>query len=105
MLSPGVFLALRSGEGVADALAPFLRRGAIPSPAELASALGPYAAEQAAMLAASSDLVLYFYDGRMPALMRARRGWVGEGAGVGKSAAHLHIELPIALPASRVPTT
>jgi flavin-dependent dehydrogenase len=105
MLSPGVFLALRSAEGVADALAPFLRRGAIPSPAELASALGPYAAEQAAMLAAWSDLVLYFYDGRMPALMCAGRGWVGEGASFVKSAAQLHIERHIALQASGVRTT
>jgi flavin-dependent dehydrogenase len=104
MLSPGVFLALRSAEGVADALAPFLRRGAIPSPAELASALGPYAAEQAAMLAAWSDLVLYFYDGRMPALMCAGRGWVGEGASFVKSA-QLHIERHIALQASGVRTT
>src|SRR5260370_14820801 len=101
MLSPGVFLALRSGEGVADALAPFLRRGAIPSPAELASALGPYAAEQAAMLAALSDLVLYFYDGRMPALMCARRGWIGECPSFVKNPAQLHIERHIALPASR----
>ena len=36
MLSPGVFLALRSAELVAEALNPVLRRGTTPSPAELA---------------------------------------------------------------------
>ena len=35
MLSPGVFLALRSSEQLADALTPWLRRRADPSPAEL----------------------------------------------------------------------
>ncbi len=42
MLSPGVFLALRSAELVADALAPWLRRRTVPSPAEMDGALSSY---------------------------------------------------------------
>jgi len=105
MLSPGVFLALRSAELVAEALAPFLRRGASPPPAELAAALGPYAAEQAATLAAWSDLVAYFYDGRMLALLRAGRSWMDGGSSVIKGAAQRHIERHVALQASGVRTT
>jgi len=81
MLSPGVFLALRSAELVAEALNPVLRRGTTPSPAELASALRSYAAVQTAMLAAWSDLVAYLYDGRMLALLRAGvAGWTEDRA-------------------------
>src|SRR5207249_2214779 len=52
MLSPGVFLALRSSEQLADALTPWLRRHAVPSPAELHSVLTSYAARQSEMLTA-----------------------------------------------------
>src|SRR5437867_4076804 len=105
MLSPGVFLALRSAELVAEALNPVLRRGTTPSPAELASALRSYATVQAAMLAAWSDLVAYLYDGRMLALLRSGRGWVDGGSTFLKSAAQRHIERHIALQASGVRTT
>ena len=105
MLSPGVFLALRSAELVAEALNPVLRRGTTPSPAELASALRSYAAVQSAMLAAWSDLVAYLYDGRMLALLRAGRGWMDGGSTFLKSAAQRHIERHIALQASGVRTT
>jgi len=105
MLSPGVFLALRSAELVAGVLTPFLRRPAAPAPAELASALGSYARVQTAMLAAWSDLVAYLYDGRMLALLRAGRAWVEDGSSVFKSAAQRHIERHIALQATGMGTT
>jgi flavin-dependent dehydrogenase len=105
MLSPGVFLALRSAELVADALTPFLRRRVIPEPAELGSTLGSYAAVQTAMLAAWFDLVAYFYDGRMLALLRAGRDWMDGGSSFFKSAARRHIERHIALQASGMRTT
>src|SRR5206468_2675797 len=69
MLSPGVYLALRSAELVADALAPFSKAGQAPSPAGLEAALRPYAARQTAMLTAWLDLVATLYDGRFGALM------------------------------------
>jgi flavin-dependent dehydrogenase len=105
MLSPGVFLALSSAEQVAEALSPFLRRRAIPSAAELASALRPYATVQTATLAAWSDLVAYFYDGRMLALLRAGRNWMDGGSSFVKGAAQRHIERHVALQASGVRTT
>jgi flavin-dependent dehydrogenase len=105
MLSPGVFLALRSAELVAEALGPFLRRRAVPSAAELATAFHSYAAVQTAMLAAWSDLVAYFYDGRMLALLRAGRSWMDGGSSVVKGAAQRHIERHVALQASGVRTT
>ncbi len=104
MLSPGVFLALRSSELVASALAPFLPRRA-PSRSGVEAALRPYAAAQTAMLAAWMDLVATLYDGRLPALMRAGRGWMQTGASRLKHAAQTHIERHIALQASGVATT
>jgi flavin-dependent dehydrogenase len=105
MLSPGVFLALRSAELVAEGLAPFLRRGVVPPPAELASALRSYAEVQTAMLTAWMDLVAYFYDGRMLALLRAAHNWRTNGSSLLKGAAQRHIERHIALQASGVGTT
>jgi flavin-dependent dehydrogenase len=105
MLSPGVLLALRSAELVADALAPFLKKAAPPSPAEIAQAVWPYATLQTAMLTAWSDLVATFYDGRMAALFRSGRDWMATGRGVLKSAAQRHIERHIALQASGAGTT
>jgi flavin-dependent dehydrogenase len=105
MLSPGVFLALRSAELIADALAPLVRRGARTSPAGLAAALGPYARIQAGMLAAWSELIGYFYDGRMVALFRAGREWVDRGPSALKSIAQSHIERHIALQATGAATT
>jgi flavin-dependent dehydrogenase len=105
MLSPGVYLALRSAELVAEALGPFLQRRAIPSAADLASALEAYAAVHTATLAAWSDLVAYFYDGRMLALLRAGRSWMDAGSSFIKGAAQRHIERHVALQASGVRTT
>src|SRR5256885_1858703 len=62
MLSPGVLLALRSAELVADALAPFAKSEQPPSLAELEAALRPDATMQTAMLTAWLGLVATFYD-------------------------------------------
>ena len=52
-----------------------------PSAEYHAAALGPYAAAQTAMLSAWMDLVAYLYDGRLVALLRAGRDWMGEEPG------------------------
>ena len=100
MLSPGVFLALRSAELVADALGPFAKSARAPAAADIEAALRPYAAMQTAMLAAWIDLIATFYDGRMAALFRAGRDWMSSGTNTFKSAAQNHIERHIALQAS-----
>jgi flavin-dependent dehydrogenase len=105
MLSPGVFLALRSAELVADVLTPFVQRRAAPAPAELAAALGSYATTQYGMLAAWLDLIEYFYDGRMVALFRAGRDWLGRGSSPLKTLAQNHIERHVALQATGAATT
>ena len=105
MLSPGVFLALRSTELVADALTPLVQRRAAASPAELAAALSSYATVQHGMLAAWSDLVAYLYDGRMVALFRAGRDWMDRGSSTLKTAMQNHIERHIALQATGAATT
>ncbi len=105
MLSPGVFLALRSAELAADALTPLVRRRATASPAELAAALGSYARAQRELLAAWSDLIAYFYDGRMVALFRAGREWMDRGPSAFKTAVQHHIERQIALQATGAATT
>jgi flavin-dependent dehydrogenase len=104
MLSPGVFLALRSAELVAEALAPFASSARRPSLAELEAALRPYAAQQTAMLAAWLDLIATFYDGRMAALFRAGRDWMSTGRNAIKTAAQNHIERHIGLQASGMGT-
>jgi flavin-dependent dehydrogenase len=103
MLSPGVYLALRSAELVAEGLAPFAKAQA-PSPVEIEAALRPYVARQNAMLTAWLDLVATFYDGRMAALFRAGRDWMATGTNTFKNAAQNHIELHIALQASGMGT-
>jgi flavin-dependent dehydrogenase len=105
MLSPGVFLALRSAEMIAEALTPFLRQRVTPSPTELASALRSYAAAQTAMLAAGLDLISYFYDGRMVALLHAGHDWREGGSGALQTAMQNHIERHIALQATGAATT
>ena len=105
MLSPGVFVALRSAEMIADALTPFVRRRISPSPTELASALRSYAARQTAMLAAWLELIAYLYDGRLFALLHAGQDWLDGGSGVLKAAMQNHIERHIALQATGTATT
>jgi flavin-dependent dehydrogenase len=105
MLSPGVFLALRSAELVADALAPLLSRRTAISPAELAAAFRPYATAQGEMLTAWQELIAYFYDGRMVGLLRAGRDWMDRGPSAFKTALQNHIEKHIALQATGAATT
>ena len=105
MLSPGVFLALRSAELLADALTPWLGRRAIPSPAELESALASYADGQNAMLSAWFELVAYLYDGRLAALIQAGRAWMTPDSGFLKRAVQEHIARQVGLLASGAATT
>jgi flavin-dependent dehydrogenase len=105
MLSPGVFLALRSSEQLADALTPWLRQRAIPSAAELDSVLTSYAATQSEMLSAWLELVAYLYDGRLAALIQAGRSWMPENPGLAKRAMQTHIARHVGLLASGAATT
>jgi flavin-dependent dehydrogenase len=105
MLSPGVFLALRSSEQLADALAPWLRRRAIPSPAELDSVLTSYAARQREMVTAWLELVAYLYDGRLAALIQAGNSWMPENPGAFKRAMQTHVARHVGLLASGAATT
>jgi len=105
MLSPGVFLALRSAELVAEALTPVLERRTPASPGALAAMLRSYAVTQTAALAAWSDLVAYFYDGRMLALLRSGHAWMDNGSSRLKTAMQDHIERHIALQAGGMRTT
>jgi flavin-dependent dehydrogenase len=105
MLSPGVFLSLRSAELVAEGLTPILQARTPASPALLAARLQSYARTHTAALAAWWSLVEQLYDGRMLALMRAGRDFVGNGSGMVKDALQNHIERHIALQASGIGTT
>jgi flavin-dependent dehydrogenase len=105
MLSPGVYLALRSSELVADALAPLVRRGAAPSPAEIGAALRPYVLAYENLLGAWTDLIGYFYGGQMMALMRAGQDWMRQRSGIAARVAQRHIERRVALLASGTDTT
>jgi flavin-dependent dehydrogenase len=105
MLSPGVFLALRSAELVADALAPFAQGRSPASPAAVAAALQPYAAVQTAMVEAWMELVAYLYDGRLMAMLRAGHDWMQAHPGRVTNAVQNHIERQVALQASGVATT
>ncbi|MGH7306048.1 MAG: NAD(P)/FAD-dependent oxidoreductase [Candidatus Rokuibacteriota bacterium] len=105
MLSPGVFLALRSSEQLADALTPWLRRRAIPSPAELHGVLTSYAADQSEMLSAWLELVAHLYDGRLAALTQAGQSWMPENPGLVKRAMQTHIARHVGLLASGAATT
>jgi hypothetical protein len=57
------------------------------------------------MLAAWSELIAYFYDGRMVALLRAGRDWMDSGPSALKTALQSHIERHIALQATGSATT
>ena len=105
MLSPGVFVALRSAELIADALTPFLGRTSPPSPADLAAALRSYATRQTAMLGAWLELIAHFYDGHMFAMLQAGRAFLGERPGALKTAMQNHIERRVALQATGAGTT
>jgi flavin-dependent dehydrogenase len=105
MLSPGVFLALRSAELIADGLAPWIARREIPSPDEVDRAMAAYAREQYGMLAAWQELIDYFYDGRVAALMRSGRTWHPPGASFLRSAMDGHVARHVGLMASGAATT
>jgi len=105
MLSPGVFLALRSAELLAESLATNRRRGAVLSPSELNAALTAYAARQQALLAAWFELVAYLYDGRLVALMRAGRDWMKSGSGFFNAMVENYIARHVGLLASGAGTT
>jgi flavin-dependent dehydrogenase len=105
MLSPGVFLALRSAELLADGLGPWLARHEIPSPVELDGAMAAYARVQNAMLSAWLELVGYFYDGRVAALMRAGRTWNALGSRRLKHVMDEHVARHVGLLASGAATT
>jgi len=105
MLSPGVFLALHSAALAARALDPVLTGRAPASPRAVERALAPYARTMAGTLRAWADLVEYLYDGRLMALVRAGRGWLGARPGPVKRRAQHHIERHVALQASGVATT
>jgi len=60
MLPPGVFLALRSADLMADGLAPLLARREIPSPEQLDCVLAAYARVQNAMRSRWLELAAYF---------------------------------------------
>lgn len=105
MLSPGVFLAVRSAELVARALDPFVTGRAAATPAALARALAPYAARQRTTLEAWMELVAHLYDGTLLALLRAGREWLGPRPGGGRRMVQTHIERQVARQASGVATT
>jgi flavin-dependent dehydrogenase len=105
MLSPGVFLALRSAEVLADALAPWLTRRPTLSPTDLDAALAAYADEQNRMLSAWFELVAYLYDGRLVALMQAGRSWMTPGSGLVKKVVEHYIARHVGLLASGAATT
>ena len=105
MLSPGVFLALWSAEQLADALAPWLGRCAIPTQAELDPVLTAYEAAQSEMLSAWLELVAYLYDGRLAALIQAGRSWMPANPGPFKRAMQQHIARHVGLLASGAATT
>ena len=105
MLSPGVFLALRSAELLSEALAPWLGRRAVPSAVELDGALASYAGDQTAMLSAWLELVAYLYDGRLAALMRAGSTWMTPRSGFLKHEVERRIARHVGLLASGARTT
>jgi flavin-dependent dehydrogenase len=105
MLSPGVFLSLRSAELVAEALTPALERRTSRSPDALSGLLRSRITAQRCALSAWMSLIAMFYDGRMLALMRAGRGWMDGGSGPFKQTMQDHIERHIALQATGAATT
>jgi flavin-dependent dehydrogenase len=114
MLSPGVFLALRSAELVAEAI---IRHATHPSrgddarqpphagDAELARALDSYAAHMREQLAAWMDLVAYFYDGRLFALYRSGTDLVRTRENLFTRVMQNHVERHVAWMASGAATT
>jgi flavin-dependent dehydrogenase len=105
MLSPGVFLALRSAELLADGLTPWLERRTAPTPTEMQSVLAAYAAAQTEMLSAWFELVAYLYDGRLAALMEAGKAWLAPEAGIFRRVMQQHVGRQVGRLASGAATT
>jgi len=105
MLSPGVFLALRSAELLADGLAPWLERQASPTPGEMQAVLAAYSDAQTEMLSAWFELVAYLYDGRLAALMEAGKYWMAPDAGFIRRMIQGHIGRQVGRLASGAATT
>jgi flavin-dependent dehydrogenase len=105
MLSPGVLLALRSAELLADGLTPWLERRTAPTPTEMQSVLAAYAADQTEMLSAWFELVAYLYDGRLAALMEAGKAWLSPEAGFLRRVMQQHIGRQVGRLASGAATT
>jgi len=108
MLSPGVFVAQRSAEILADRLLAALR----PSVATERGLSQPivagcelYAQEMTQLLAAWRELIESFYDGSMFALYRAGRGMVAEWPGLLARRLQDHIERNVAEMATGGATT
>jgi flavin-dependent dehydrogenase len=106
MLSPGVCLALRSAERVADALASLVTRPAAErrellhhQPARL---FGAYERAFRKDLSAWMDLIAYFYDGSLAALMRSGTDMLARADGVFARALERHIDRNVALQACGV---
>jgi hypothetical protein len=67
--------------------------------------MAAYAREQYGMLAAWQELIDYFYDGRVAALMRSGRTWHPPGASFLRSAMDGHVARHVGLMASGAATT
>jgi len=96
MLSPGVMVALRSAELLAESLAPWRGRGTDADGESIAAALAGYTAPLADLLSAWMELVEYLYDGRMLALFRAGNDMMAERGGRFAQALQDHIEANVA---------
>jgi flavin-dependent dehydrogenase len=109
MLSPGVFLALRSAEMLAEALAPWGNRASPEhprghDPASLSTAVAGYGRDFRALLAAWMELIAYFYDGRLFALYHAGTDLVGTRNNLFTRTLQDHVEKHVAWMASGAST-
>lgn len=108
MLSPGVYLAQRSAEILADHLLRAVPRGADSSErfrVGVARACAAYEHEMRELLAAWRELIDSFYDGSMFALYRAGRSMVAARSDWISGRVQDHIERHVAAMASGAATT
>ena len=96
MLSPGVLLALRGAEQLADALT---------TSGDRERALDAYERTVRETLAAWMELIAHLYDGRLFALFRAGEGMMRQSNNVVTRAMSRHIERHLATMASGTATT
>lgn len=105
MLSPGVFLGLQSAERLGDALRPLIAQSGTASPQAIDARLSDYASRQHASLVAWMELIGYFYDGRLAAMVDAGHEWMKSSQNGIKTRMQNHIERHMALLACGVGTT